>query len=60
MTKDDLKSMSDQLGEEIARRKKLGGYSMEADGLMIICTAVKHLTDHLLDTYPRKKNVADI
>ena len=55
MKKDDLLAVEAMLMDEVVRRRKLGGYSMEAEGILILSEAMLRLTQHLVETYPRAK-----
>ena len=55
MTRDDMERMEEVLMEEVVKRRKLGGYSMEAAGVLLLAESLLKLTQHLIDTVPRKK-----
>ena len=58
MNREQIERIKDDLMEEVVKRRKLGGYSQEASGILMIAEAVLHLTQHELDKMPlpKKKN----
>ena len=55
MKKEDLQVLEERLTSEVQRRRQLGGYSTEAEGISILAEALLKLTQHLIETYPKKK-----
>lgn len=55
MTRDDLEHLEKNLMEEVVKRRKLGGYSVEAAGVLMLAESVLQITQHLKDALPRKK-----
>lgn len=55
MKRSDLQDIEDQLMKEVVKRKGLGGYSPDADGILLIATALMRLVQHTIDTYPEDK-----
>lgn len=55
MTRDDLEFHEKTIMEEVVKRRKLGGYSMEAAGILLLCESVLALIQHAKDQLPRKK-----
>lgn len=55
MKKEELEELEQILHDEYSRRRKLGGYSAEAEGLLILSEALFKITCHLNDNYPKKK-----
>lgn len=55
MTRDDMERLEALLMEEVVKRRKLGGYSMEAAGILLLAESMLQITQHLRDTLPRKK-----
>lgn len=43
------------LMEEVVKRRKLGGYSMEAAGILLLAESNLALVQHLKSEMPRKK-----
>lgn len=55
MTRDDVEHLECKLMEEVVKRRKLGGYSQEAEGILILTESVLAITQHIKDSLPRKK-----
>ena len=55
MTRDDAIELEKRLMEEVVKRRKLGGYSVEAAGVLMLAESLLQITQHLKDTLPRKK-----
>lgn len=47
MKKSELENLHNVILDETVRRRKLGGYSMEAGGLLLICEVLTKLVEHL-------------
>ena len=41
--------------DEVVKRRKLGGYSMEAEGILLLAESILAIVQHLKDELPRKK-----
>ena len=50
-----LAELEKQLMEEVVRRRKLGGYSMEAEGILLMGEAMLKIVGHLIDEYPQNE-----
>ena len=50
-----LAELEKQLMEEVVRRRKLGGYSMEAEGILLMGEALLKIVGHLIDEYPQNE-----
>lgn len=50
MTLADLENLELRLSKEVERRKRLGGYSADAECLMLLSEAMLLITQHLVDT----------
>lgn len=55
MTRDDMIELEKRVMEEVVKRRKLGGYSVEAAGVLMLSETVLALVQHLKDQMPRKK-----
>ena len=49
MTLQQLEQLQDLMTDEVAKRRRLGGYSQEADAILMLCETVLKLTQHILD-----------
>lgn len=47
MTQEQIIEVEKRLIEEVVKRRKLGGYSQDADGLLLIAESVLALYQHL-------------
>ena len=54
MTRDDLEKLEAVLMEEVVKRRKLGGYSMEAEGILKLSESCLAIVQHLKAAAPRK------
>lgn len=55
MTREDIIELEKRVMEEVVKRRKLGGYSVEAAGVLMLSETVLALIQHLKETMPRKK-----
>jgi len=55
MTRDDLEELEAKVMEEVVTRRRLGGYSVEAAGVLILFESVLKMIQHMKDSLPRKK-----
>jgi hypothetical protein len=55
MTRADLIELEKTLMAEVVKRRSLGGYSAEAEGLMLHAEALLRIVQHLKDKAPRDK-----
>lgn len=46
-----LVELEKQIMEEVVRRRQLGGYSMEADGMLLVTESLLKLVGHLIDEH---------
>ena len=46
-----LAELEKQVMEEVVRRRKLGGYSMEAEGMLMFGEALLKVIGHLIDEH---------
>lgn len=64
MIKDDLVYLEALVMNEIITRRKLGGYSMEAEGMLTLSVVLFRLVEHMVETCPQpkkaKKNEAPV
>jgi len=47
MKLEQLQQLESQMMEEVVKRRKLGGYSTEAEGLLLVCEHLLKLEQHL-------------
>ena len=55
MRLDDLQALTKEIMKELVKRRSLGGYSAEADGILFLYEAMFRVLQHLEDQYPRPK-----
>lgn len=55
MTRQDLIELEKILMAEVVKRRSLGGYSAEAEGLLTHAEALFRIVQHLKDKAPREK-----
>ena len=55
MKRDDLQALTKEVMKELVRRRALGGYSTEAEGLLYLYEAMFKVLLHLEDQLPRPK-----
>ncbi len=55
MNREDLTELEARLMEEVVKRRKLGGYSMEAAGILMLAESNLAIVQHLKAEMPRKK-----
>lgn len=55
MTREELEKWKDILVKEELRRRNLGGYSVEAEGLIILTAALLKVVQFLLEKPTREK-----
>lgn len=55
MTRDDVIDLEKQMMEEVVKRRRLGGYSMEAEGVLRLCETTLAILQHIKDEMPRPK-----
>jgi hypothetical protein len=48
-----LAELEKQVMEEVVRRRKLGGYSMEAEGMLLFGEALLKVIGHIIEEYPQ-------
>lgn len=53
-TRDDLIELEKKIMEDVVRRRKLGGYSVEAEGILFHSEVLLFLIQDLKDKAPRK------
>lgn len=56
MKRSDLESLEALLMKEVVKRRQLGGYSMEAEGILLLSEATLRILQHMIETYPEPKN----
>ena len=52
MKKNDLKDLEGLIMKEVVKRRALGGYSVEADGILVLCETMLRVLQHIIETYP--------
>lgn len=51
----DLIKLQEQLSHEVIRRRGLGSYSMEAEGILLALETNLKVVSHLIDQLPNNK-----
>lgn len=54
MTKPDLMLLAAKIHDEVLRRRRLGGYSQEAEGMLLLFETQLKIIDHLIKESSRK------
>ena len=52
MKRSDLQVLEATMMKEVIRRRALGGYSVDAEGILILCETLMRLLQHVVDEYP--------
>lgn len=52
MKRADLYKLEEVLMAEVVKRRSLGGYSQDADGILLIAETVLRLVQHAIDAEP--------
>jgi hypothetical protein len=55
LTRDDFEELEKQVMKEVVRRRSLGGYSVEAEGVLFLSECMLKIVRHLHEQIPRKK-----
>lgn len=55
MKRSDLQMLEAQLMKEVVKRRSLGGYSPDAEGILLIAEATMRILQHMIETYPQEK-----
>ena len=55
MRKDDLVELEKKIMELVVKRRKLGGFDVNAEAVLLLAEWQLKLVGHLLDEMPRKK-----
>lgn len=55
MTRDQIEKIETIMVDEVAKRRKLGGYSQEAEAILMLCETMLMLTQHILGEMPLPK-----
>lgn len=55
MNRQDLDELEKRIMAEVVRRRKLGGYSQDAEGLLILCESMLQIIMHLKERTPRTR-----
>lgn len=56
MKRADLVALEGVLMKEVVKRRQLGGYSADAEGILTIAEASLRILQHLIETYPESKS----
>ena len=51
----DLQKLESAIMKEVVRRRQLGGYSVEAEGVLILCETMLRVLQHIIETYPESE-----
>ena len=49
MKRSDLLELEKTMMKEVVKRRQLGGYSADAEGILVICEALMRLLQHIVD-----------
>jgi hypothetical protein len=52
MKRADLLELEKTIMKEVVKRRALGGYSAEAEGVLILCETLMRVLQHMVDEYP--------
>lgn len=55
MTRDEIERVEARIMEEVVKRRRLGGYSMEAEGILLLTETMFQVIQHLKAEMPVKK-----
>ena len=58
MKRSDLMDMERAMTAEVVRRRQLGGYSQDAEGILLICETLMRLLQYNVDGCPPDKPTA--
>ena len=56
MRRSDLETLEATIMKEVVKRRQLGGYSADAEGILTLAEAILRLLQHLIETYPEPRN----
>lgn len=56
MNRDDLEVLEAKIMEEVVNRRRLGGYSVESAGILMLAESMLKVVHHLVDQEPRVKS----
>lgn len=59
MTRDDLERIERELEGLVVDRRRLGGFDVNAEGILIIGEAILRITRHLREKAPKVKRESD-
>lgn len=59
MTREDLEEIVKIVEKNVVRARSLGGFSTEAESLLIVWEVLLKVTRHLHESAPRKRNDPD-
>jgi hypothetical protein len=52
MKRADLQALEGLMMKEVVKRRALGGYSAEAEGVLHLCETMLRVLQHMIETYP--------
>lgn len=56
MRKHDLETLEATIMKEVVKRRQLGGYSAEAEGILTLAETTLRILQHMIETYPEPRN----
>lgn len=59
MKRSDLQSLEKDVMKEVVKRRSLGGYSPDAEGILLLAETVMRLLQHIIDEFPPEHLPAD-
>jgi hypothetical protein len=55
MKRSDLLELEKTMMKEVVKRRQLGGYSADAEGILILCETLMKLLQYTIDEYPAER-----
>ncbi len=55
MKRSDLLELEKTMMKEVVKRRALGGYSADAEGILTLCETLMRLLQHFVDEYPAER-----
>lgn len=59
MKRQDLIALEKMIAEEVVTRRKLGGYSQDAGGILLIAEILMRLLQHTIDEYQDEEELTN-
>ncbi len=55
MKRTDLQALEGTIMKEVVKRRALGGYSVEAEGVLTLCETMLRVLQHLIEEFPEEE-----